>query len=323
MHLLKLGLSPTEYQVNTNSKGRPAAEKLGLPPANVIGSIFHRVVEIGLQTPKIEFELSTPLPTQWTQPSPDLLADDEVIKSVLKELMPPDADADALRTLLKQMSEAVKQGPLGTLTSGASWNKERVEGLRTEWPFSLQIPMVINASEKLWTPYGPQSVSHIDEFMFSVSGIADLVLCTQMDNGKGAIRAVDLKTTGAAHLFAGWPHPLLEANGDSRHHSEQSMLDEYKMQLALYTVALIRQEEARERLGIPHREVLPPAILSATTGRMIVMTESEMQSSISELESLLSTLGNLALEEDLEHECDCPMSLGKIRLFEPSEIESE
>ena len=128
MHLLKLGLSPTEYQVNTNSKGRPAAEKLGLPPANVIGSIFHRVVEIGLQTPKIEFELSTPLPTQWTQPSPDLLADDEVIKSVLKELMPPDADADALRTLLKQMSEAVKQGPLGTLTSGASWNKERVEG---------------------------------------------------------------------------------------------------------------------------------------------------------------------------------------------------
>ena len=101
------------------------------------------------------------------------------------------------------------------------------------------------------------------------------------------------------------------------------MLDEYKMQLALYTVALIRQEEARERLGIPHREVLPPAILCATTGRMIVMTESEMQSSISELESLLSTLGNLALEEDLEHECDCPMSLGKIRLFEPSEIESE
>ena len=31
---------------------------------------------------------------------------------------------------------------------------------------------------------------------------------------------------------------------------------------------------------------------------MIVATESEMQSSISELESLLSTLGNLALEED-------------------------
>ena len=323
MHLLKLGLSPTEYQVNTHSKGRPAAEKLGLPPANVIGSIFHRVVEIGLQTPKIDFELSTPLPIQWTQTCPDLLADDEVIKSVLKELMPPDADADALRTLLKQMSEAVKQGPLGTLTSGDSWNNERVEGLRTEWPFSLQIPMTINASEKLWTPYGPQSVSHVDEFIFSVSGIADLVLCTQLNNGKGAIRAVDLKTTGAAHLFAGWAHPLLEANGDSRHPSEQSMLDEYKMQLALYTVALIRQEEARERLGIPHREVLPPAILCATTGRMIVMTEPEMQSSISELESLLSTLGNLALEEDLEHECDCPMSIDKISLFKRSEIESE
>ena len=195
MHLLKLGLSPTEYQVNTNSKGRPAAEKLGLPPANVIGSIFHRVVEIGLQTPKIEFELSTPLPTQWTQPSPDLLADDEVIKSVLKELMPPDADADALRTLLKQMSEAVKQGPLGTLTSGASWNKRELRGCvrsghsvyRFRWSSMLARSCGLHTA---------QSVSHIDEFMFSVSGIADLVLCTQMDNGKGAIRAVDLKTTG-------------------------------------------------------------------------------------------------------------------------------
>ena len=95
------------------------------------------------------------------------------------------------------------------------------------------------------------------------------------------------------------------------------------MQLAMYTVALIRQEEARERLGIPHREVLPPAILCATTGRMIVMTEAEMQSSITELESLLSTLGELALEEDLEHECDCSMSLSNIRLFSRPDSESE
>ena len=322
LHLLKLGISPTEFPINAESNVTPAAEKLGLPPANVIGSIFHRVVEIGLETPKVDFELSTPLPIQWTQPSPDLLNDDDVINSVLKELMPPDADQNSLKTLLKQMSSAVKKGPLGTLTSGDPWNNERVEGLRTEWPFSLQIPIEINANEQMWTPYGPQSVSHVEQLNFSVSGIVDLVLCTQLDDGKGAIRAVDLKTTAAAHLFAGWPHPLLEANGQSRHFSEQSMLDDYSMQLALYTIALTRQEESRKRLGIPHREVLPPAILCATTGRMIVMTEEEMQTSISELNSLLKSLGEIALEDNLEDGCDCPMSLNKIRLFSVDETES-
>ena len=323
LHLLKLGLSPTEFQIDMDPNATPAAEKLGLPPANVIGSIFHRVVEIGLQTPSIDFELSTPLPPQWTQESPDLLTDDNVIESVLKELMPADADSDALKSLLKQMSLAVKQGPLGILSSGGTWNNERVEGLRTEWPFSLQIPIQLDVNEQLWTPYGPHPVAHIEQFMFSVSGIADLVLCTQMDDGRGAIRAVDLKTTGAAHLYAGWNHPLLEASGESRHPAEQSMLDDYRMQLALYTIALIRQEEARKRLDIPHREVLPPAILCATTGRMITMNEAEIESSIHDLESLLSTLGKLTLEEDLESECDCPMSLGNIRFFSRPASESE
>ncbi|MEE2759159.1 MAG: 3'-5' exonuclease [Candidatus Thermoplasmatota archaeon] len=322
LQLMKLGLSPSEIQTHTGTASPSASEKIGLPPANVIGSIFHRVVEIGLENPEIQFELSTPLPSQWTQRSPDLLSDDNVIQSVLKELMPPDADKDALKSLLKQMSEAVKKGPLGTLTSGNPWNGEMVEGLRTEWPFSLQIPIEISADEHMWTPHGPHPIAHIEQFMFSVSGIADLVLCTKMKDGKGAIRAVDLKTTAAAHLYAGWSHPLLEAEGESRHPAEQDMLGEYRMQLALYTLSLTRQEEARKRLGIPYREVLPPAILCATTGRMIVMTEVEMQTALEDLESLLETLGKLALEGDIEHDCDCPLNLSNIRLSPPAETES-
>ena len=322
LQLLKLGISPSEIQTHVGTSSPSASEKIGLPPANVIGTIFHRVVEIGLETPEIKFELSTPLPSQWTQKSPDLLADENVIQSVLKELMPPDADEDALKSLLKQMSMAVKKGPLGTLTSGDIWNGELVEGLRTEWPFSLQIPVEMNADEHTWTPHGPHPIAHVEQFMFSVSGIADLVLCTKMEDGKGAIRAVDLKTTGAAHLYAGWPHPLLEAEGESRHPAEQDMLDEYRMQLALYTLALIHQEEARKRLDIPHRLVLPPAILCATTGRMIVMTESEQQTALEDLESLLETLAMLSLEGDIKQDCDCPLDLSNIRLFSTHETES-
>ncbi len=322
LRLMKLGISPNEIQMTIGSQTTSASEKIGLPPANVIGSIFHRVVEIGLQTPEIEFELSTPLPSQWTQPSPDLLANDDVIESVLKELMPPDADSDALKSLLKQMSEAVKKGPLGTLTSGDPWNGEMVEGLRTEWPFSLQIPVEINEDEQIWTPHGPHSVTRVEQFVFSVSGITDLVLCTKMEDGKGAIRAIDLKTTGAAHLYAGWAHPLLEAEGEQRHPSEQAMLEDYRMQLALYTLTLIRQEEARKERSIPHREVLPPAILCTTTGRMIVMTEEEMNTALADLESLLKTLGKLALEDVSVHDCDCPLDLSNVRLFSTPSVES-
>jgi len=53
------------------------------------------------------------------------------------------------------------------------------------------------------------------------------------------------------------------------------------------------------------------------------MTEAEIESSINDLESLLSTLGKLTLEEDLEGECDCPMSLTNIRFFSRPISESE
>ena len=135
-----------------------------------------------------------------------------------------------------------------------------------------------------------------------------------MEDGSGAIRAVDLKTTGAAHLHAGWAHPLLEAEGPLRHDSETELLNEYRMQLALYTMALIRQEEAREKAGVQHRIVLPPAILSATTGRMILMTKEEMFAALSDLESLLHQLAKLALDEVSISDCDCSLNLNNIRI---------
>jgi len=319
LELMRLGLSPDAVsQYSTNDSSQPAAEKLGLPPANVIGSIFHRLIEVGLENPGLQSEISVPLPHQWTETSPDLLENDDVIQSVLNELLPPDADEEAVKSLLKQMSKAVLNGPLGRLTSKGTWNEETVEGLRTEWPFSLQHSIEISVDDQMWTPYGSQQLATIEQFTFSSNGIADLVLCTRLNDGGGAIRAVDFKTTGAAHLYAGWPHPLLEAEGDSRHESEQEMLDQYRMQLAFYTLALIRQEEARKEAGIPHREVLPPAILSTTTGRMILMTKDEMHEALDALLALLQEFAELALMGEVENDCNCPLNLSNIRLFSNS-----
>jgi hypothetical protein len=319
LQLMRLGLSPDAVSQHTSTHStQSAAEQIGLPPANVIGSIFHRVIEIGLENPGLQSEISVPLATQWTERSLNLLEDDDIIQSALDELLPPNVDADAMKSLLKQMSRAVIGGPLGTLTSGLNWNGETVEGLRTEWPFSIQHTLEISANDEMWTPHGPHQMASIERFIFSSTGITDLVLCTRLEDGTGAIRAIDFKTTGAAHLHAGWPHPLLEAEGDSRHPSEQEMLDDYKMQLALYTLTLIRQEQARERAGIPHRMVLPPAILSATTGRMIMMTEDEMDDAIEELTILLQQIAELALQDEVEQDCNCPLNISNMRMFSNS-----
>ena len=319
LQLMRLGLSPdaVSHYASTDSS-QSAAERLGLPPANVIGSIFHRVIEIGLQNPGVQSEISVPLPAQWTEKSPNLLEDDSVIQSALDELLPPNADVEAMKSLLKQMSKAVIDGPLGTLTTGGNWNDETVEGLRTEWPFSLQHSLEIGADDQIWTPHGPHRLANIERFVFSSTGITDLVLCTRLDDGSGAIRAIDFKTTGAAHLHAGWPHPLFEAEGDSRHESEQEMLDEYRMQLALYTLTLIRQEQARERADIPSRKVLPPAILCTTTGRMILMTEVEMNSAIEDLMKLLQEIAEVALQDQVDQDCECSLNLSNLRLFSNS-----
>jgi len=321
--LLERGISPNFVSIHqSNESGQQAAESIGLPPANVIGSIFHRVLEIGLENPGPSSDLSAPLPPQWTEKSSDSLGDESVIQSALDELMPPETDADAMMSLLKQMALAVRNGPLGTLAAGQSWNGESVEGLRTEWPFSLQHNLDIQATEEMWTPHGPRPLANIGRFIFSSSGIADLVLCTRLEDGSGAIRAVDLKTTGAAHLHAGWPHPLLEAEGPSRDDSEKEILNEYRMQLALYTTALIRQEQARKEAGIQHRTVLPPAILSATTGRMILMTEEEMNAAILDLETLLEKLAEMALDEVSISDCDCSLNIKNLHINHSAHTES-
>jgi ATP-dependent exoDNAse (exonuclease V) beta subunit len=323
LQLMRLGLTPDAVSSYTSTDStQSAAERIGLPPANVIGSIFHRVIEIGLENPGLQSEISVPLPPQWTEQSPNLLEDEGVIQAAIEELLPPDADVEAMKSLLRQMSKAVIDGPLGTLTAGDYWGGEVVEGLRTEWPFSLQHSLEVSADDHIWTPHGSHQLASILQFVFSSTGITDLVLCTRLDDGSGAIRAIDFKTTGAAHLYAGWPHPLLEAEGDSRHESEQEMLDDYRMQLALYTLTLIRQEQARERVGIPHRKVQPPGILCTTTGRMILMTEDEMDSALNDLDNLFQEIAELALQDGVEQECECALNLGNLRLFSNSINES-
>ncbi|DAC48769.1 MAG TPA: hypothetical protein HA340_06320, partial [Candidatus Thalassarchaeaceae archaeon] len=107
-----------------------------LPAANELGSLFHRLVELGLPNPGLSDTLpSTPLSEQWVTPSANRMTDSGLISQVLDELLPVTVDRTIAAAMLMRMAEILLQGKLGRLTLGESINNLHVEALRTEWPF--------------------------------------------------------------------------------------------------------------------------------------------------------------------------------------------
>ena len=86
------------------------------------------------------------------------------------------------------------------------------------------------------------------------------------------------------------------------------------MQLALYSRTLQLQENSRDEQGYPSREVLPPAILSSATGRMITMTESEMESALNDLDELLDEIARLSLRDGNNEPPPCTCNCCELNL---------
>lgn len=313
-----------------------------LPSAKDIGSMFHRILELGLPNPGPPggSPLLTPLPGVWTEVSEDRLSKpeqlDALIDEVFAEMLEAEANEEHTRALMHALAAAVVFGPLGALTRGDTWQGESVEGLRTEWPFSLNHDVDdLGLQEQAWSVTGAQVTALVNEVRFLVTGIADLVLATHTESGGAALRAVDLKTTEAAGLMQdGEPaaDSLLAIPSDENEYSiaEQHILSEYRMQLAIYTLVLSRQEEARRTAGLPHREVLPPGILIAATGRLVTMTPEQISQALDDLDSLLARIAQVSVEsrtdvEQFPRKTDpddpackhCPYFLGHIRICGP------
>jgi hypothetical protein len=171
-----------------------------------------------------------------------------------------------------------------------------------------------------------------------LDGIADLVLCQTDGQTHNTIRAIDLKTTGGLSIL----NPpddiegtIFEIPSDPddeiiRTSAELELLDHYRMQLYLYHLCLVRQEAMRETLGMATREVLRPAILVASTGRLISWTEEEFEQIGQEFDDLIKQLALIEVKErgdeanfprlpiEEEQTCrQCPYYRGNIRLCAP------
>ena len=278
-------------------------------PKNVdratFGTIFHRVMEIGIGNPGPgEGESSTPLLESWTSFREDKMADTEIHRTVFRELLPPGADEEHTARLVQTMAERVRNGSVGALVSGIDVDGHRLEGLRTEMPFHIALPMGIDTMVRhRWSPDGPEPMVSMESSTIEMSGIIDLVLCTRTSGGSSTIRPVDLKTEDVDKMSNSQHTGLLAALGSKESgptcEAEEEILRKHRMQLALYYRALVNMEKARRAADIPHREVLPPAILIGVTGRMVEYPMDSLNEALGELDELLARTARIAMSTNM------------------------
>ena len=322
----------------TNKSSNPR-----LPAANELGSLFHRLVELGLPNPGLsDTSPTSPLSEQWITPSPNRMTDMDLIAQVLDELLPVNVDRKITEAMLLRMAEILMEGKLGRLTKGESIDNLHVEGLRTEWPFLINIETELpNIPELRWTPYGEKVIQHVSSLTFEFDGVADIVLCQTDGKSKNTIRAIDLKTTDCLSILdppddvvgTYFEVPSEIDDETNRTDAEMKLLNQYRMQLYLYHLCLVRQEAMRAAQGLVSREVQLPAILVASTGRLISWTEEEFECIAIEFDELLHSLALVEVKDREDESCfprlsgenaeickTCPFNIGKVRLCAPEGI---
>ena len=313
------------------------------PPATVFGTLMHRLVEIGLQNPsQMNSPPVTPLPAAWTYDGKDLLDDEKTIRRVLAEEGITEGESNpelfaATYERLAHLGTLVRKGLLGRFAKGENHFGYCVEGLRTELPFyfshNVTFDGVVRTSFSVDGPRPQALVDHVDVVF---DGRADLVLALRDHEGKGCLQVVDLKTKGCRDIFnpenpsAG--SRLQTFEGDllapfPSTSAERAILDEHRLQLTLYSVALEAIEQQKPESE--RRRVLPPSLLIGASGRMVQLTDGEYAEAKTTLSAHLHWMAQLAAIPDALEEpprlpaesadicSQCPFSRGEIRLCGP------
>ena len=286
-------------------RGTPSTPDSVLPvdPAT-FGNVFHRIIEIGIGNPGPgENGPSTPLPSSWTTKTADRITDEEIHRTVFSELLPPDANTEKVAEATSKMAQRISNGKMGEMVRGKVFDGRRVEGLRTEMPFHVSIPVSFDSVKRSkWSPDGEEILITIDSTTIDMSGVIDMVLCARNENGPSSIRAIDLKTTEAHSLLDQSQSGLLDALGDESTgpscDAEKSLLHKHRLQMALYHHALEESESDRFKAGLPHREVLPPAILVGLTGRLVEYPTALIEEAKADLMETLSRTARMSLASD-------------------------
>ena len=268
-----------------------------------------------------------------------MLDDEKTIRRVMAEegIGVENSDRELAKATEKRLAELgclVREGLLGKYASGGHFHGYVVEGLRTELPFYYVNK--VKFSDLYRTGFsvdGPVALSQVDHVDIVFDGRADLVLELRDDEGRGFLQVVDLKTKGCRDAFN--PEDptkgsaLQRFDGDILNpqpstHAEVSILEQHKLQLTLYSLALESMEQQKPESE--RRTVLPPSLLMGASGRILQMSTSEYDQAkatfsqhLEWMAQLSATPGTIseppAVDKDNNHICSsCPFSRGDIRL---------
>ena len=310
-------------------------EDLNLPSPTELGLIVHRMFEVGIGNPGPSGDKpSIPIPTTWSNEVNSRLLDSELMTEVFAELLPKGVDVEKTSEIVSLMMKRIEEGHVGRLSNAEIINVERVEGLRTEYPFSISNQISFEPlSRTRWTPDGEQNLANISNAFVDMDGSIDLVLCSTHQDGSSSIRPVDLKTEQADSILTG-SGKLLDAYGNTStspaNEAELDMLEHHRLQLALYHRALEKMEASRPEGQ--RRRVERPAILVGVSGRLVVYPEDMFAAAKSDLDKILTTAARMELVTELpltdfqrrpaseSHICNlCPFSRGDLPICGPLE----
>ena len=297
------------------------------------GTIFHRLVEVGIGNPAIGNNFDLPL--TWKRKQKSKLLDNNVVSEIINELLPIDADEKVTKERLEILSKLFENGPLGKLCSGKDVNGYSIDGLLTEMPFECTISLNASGIElELWTPYGLRKTSEIDHASISFSGRIDLVLALSDESNNRFLMAVDIKTEGSLFGFNqydplnGTPLQIPVEDIENRfklNPSEKEILESHSFQLALYNHVLDSIQK-NSKVG---RKILPPSIYVAASGRLVSWNDSEQKIKQQNLDELLnwiakSSMNQIEIDEikrqppEKSEICEkCPYNSGPIKLCGP------
>ncbi|DAC12047.1 MAG TPA: hypothetical protein D7H73_05330, partial [Candidatus Poseidoniales archaeon] len=273
--------SATQNDPQTRQKNFTAAQ---------LGTIVHRIIEVGIGHPG--GKSNPPLPSSWTTFRPNRLSDISVIKSAISEIG-LDPESSSLLNLVSILTGRIENGHLGKLVSGETVFGHSIHGHRTELPFTHSRKVDFNPiTHGPWSPEGYLQTTIESQATIQIEGLIDLVICTQDEQGRPTIRAVDIKTDGS---MGG--KPSFESTQESiepQSEDELNLLRRHGIQLAIYHEALnamnLQVPEENRRL------LLPPAIVWARNGRMIAYPDDMLRDLRNELEELLSLTARTHLD---------------------------
>ena len=274
----------------------------GFPNPADFGTIFHRLVEIGIGNPAESDNFD--LPPTWKRNQKSKLLDKKVISEIINELLPSNANKNITENRLEVLSKLFEDGPLGKLCSGKKLQGLKIDGLLTEMPFECTVPINLEQTAiQLWTPYGIKKTAEIEGATISFSGRIDLVLALSDEFNKKYLMAVDIKTEGSLHgfnekdRFNGTPLQISTEDIEDRFNlsdSEKELLTNHSFQLALYNDVLNSIQETLNQ----GRMVLPPCIYVAASGRLVSWNESKQDTMQKNLIELLTWIINSSMAND-------------------------